>query len=242
METEQDRLQKLYGEMSDEHLLDLEDDQEDLTDEARLVLTHELRKRGMLREPSAPNDEPMPATFEPERESGFTPGIPGMYPSSAAAMEQALEPAQAAKDGMSNLISFYDGMELSKACTILEEAELDPVIEPIEGDAMYGVPPRFEVWLETGQIDHAKTLLRAKMGLFPMQEVDGEGYASEGATGLVGVFPTSEEADEVKELLSEVGIAATIAQDDETGDWQVTVDPAEQDRAVAAVASGMGLG
>jgi hypothetical protein len=214
METEQDRLQKLYGEMSDEHLLDLEDDQEDLTDEARLVLTHELRKRGMLREPSAPNDEPMPATFEPERESGFTPGIPGMYPSSAAAMEQALEPAQAAKDGMSNLISFYDGMELSKACTILE----------------------------TGQIDHAKSLLRAKMGLFPMQEVDGEGYASEGATGLVGVFPTSEEADEVKELLSEVGIAATIAQDDETGDWQVTVDPAEQDRAVAAVASGMGLG
>ena len=242
MEAERERLERLYGEMGDEHLQDLHDDQDDLTDEARLVLHRELAKRGLVEAPEALSEEPVPATFEPERESGFTPGIPGMYPSSAAAVEQALEPAQAAKDGMSNLISFYDGIELSKACGFLEEAEMEPVIEPIDGDAMYGVPPRFEVWLATEEIDEAKTLLRARMGLFPLQEVEGEGYASEAATGLVGVFPTSAEAGEVKALLIGEGISADIVPDDETGEWEVMVKPAEQERAVAAVASGLGLG
>jgi hypothetical protein len=240
METEHDRLRKLYSELGNEHLLDLADDQDDLTDEARLALAHELRRRGITQEP--PEDQPVELMEEPERESGFAPGIPGMFPSSASAVEQALEPAQPDKDGMGALIAFYDGIELSKACTILEDAGMDPVIESIDGDAMSGVPPRFEVWLATEDIEPAKTLLREKMGLFPPREVDGEGYSEEAATGLVGVFPTAAEAEKAWSLLAGEGIDATVAQEDEAGEWEVMCDPAEQERAVAVIAGAMGLG
>jgi len=46
MAGEQDRLGKLYGEMGDEHLLDMAEEIDDLTDDARTALTAELRKRG----------------------------------------------------------------------------------------------------------------------------------------------------------------------------------------------------
>jgi hypothetical protein len=237
METEQDRLQKLYGELGDEHLLDLAEDADDLTDEARLALAQELRRRGLRPEPLA--DQAPVETVEPERESGFGPGIPGMFPSGASMMEQALEPPESAKDGLSRLISFYDGIELAKACALLEDAEMEPSIESIAGDALGGVPPRYEVWLQTEEMERATSLLRTKMGLFPLQEVEGEGEAA--ATGLVGVFDTATEAEEVRALLVEAGIAATVAQDDGFGEWEVTVEPGEQERAVAVVASGMGL-
>jgi len=239
METEQDRLQKLYGELGDEHLLDLAEDADDLTDEARLALAQELRRRGLRPEP--PADEPPVETVEPERETGFGPGIPGMFPASASIMEQALEPPESAKYGLSRLISFYDGIELAKACALLEDAEMEPSIEAIAGDALSGVPPRYEVWLATEDIEQATSLLRLKMGLFPLQEVEGDGDPEDAATGLVGVFDTSAEAEEVRAVLVEAGIAATVAQDDEYGEWEVMVEPGEQARAVAVVASGMGL-
>ena len=119
METEQNRLQRLYGEMGDEHLLDLADDADDLTDEARLVLTQELQRRGIGPVPKAVHEAPLGLVeetiepdVEPEREQGFGAGVPGMFPGGAAAMEQALE-APRTKNGLTTLISFYDGMYLA---------------------------------------------------------------------------------------------------------------------------------
>jgi hypothetical protein len=243
MVTEQERLQRLYAEMGDEHLLDMAEEEDDLTDEARLVLAQELRRRGITPEPP-PQEQiaPIVPVEEAEREAGFTPGIPGMFPSSASMMEQALEAPHTNKDGLVSLISFYDGMELSKACAILEEAEMEPVIEPIAGDAMSGVPPRFEVWLEKDQIEPAKNLLRLKMGLFPAAEVDSDEYAEAETTGLVGVFETVDEAEEIRGVLTDAGFVATVVPDANNEAWEVVVAPGEQERALAVVAGAMGLG
>jgi hypothetical protein len=241
MDMEQGRLEKLYGEMGDEHLLDMAEDADDLTDAGRLALAQELRRRGLTPKPPRVAGEIEPVE-EPELESGFGPGIPGMFPGGATMMEQALDQGEITRDGMKSLISFYDGIELSKACRILEDDELEPVIEPIQGDATTGVPPRFEVWLQAEQIDRAKSLLRLKMGLFPVAEVNEDGDSEPPPTGLVGVFATVAEAEEVRLLLVEAGIAATVEHEEEYGEWEVMVDPEQQERAVAVVASGMGLG
>ena len=242
MGMDQGRLEQLYAEMGDEHLLDMAEDMDDLTDEGRVALTAELRKRGILPETPAPT--PMMPEIEPQLETGFGAGVPGILPSGASMMEQALEPAEPtadAKDGHSRLISFYDGLELSKACGFLEAAALEPVIEPIAGDALSGVPPRFEVWLETGDIEAAKKLLRAKMGLFPAAEVDDEEFADQPVTGLVGVFESEDEADEVMALLLEDGFEASVTEDEDEGMWHVMVPPKDQEKAIAVVAGELGL-
>ena len=242
MAGEQDRLGKLYGEMGDEHLLDMAEEFDDLTDDARTALTAELRKRGIL--PQPPGAESLLPVIEPELENGFGAGMPGIFPGGASMMEQALEPAEPdakPKGGLSRLISFYDGIELSKACAFLEDGEIEPVIEPIAGDALSGVPPRFEIWLETNDIEPAKTLLRAKMGLFPAAEVGDEDFVEQPATGLVGVFESVDEAEEVKDLLVDDGITATVSEDEDEGMWRVTVAPEEQEKAIAVVAGELGL-
>lgn len=246
MGLDQGRLEQLYAEMGDEHLLDMADDMDDLTDEGRTVLKAELRKRGILPEP--PELEPYAADagpeIEPQLETGFGAGVPGILPGGAAMMEQALEPAEPSADprnGMSRLISFYDGLELSKACGFLEGGEIEPVIEPIAGDALSGVPPRFEVWLETDELEAAKVLLRAKMGLFPLAEVDDEEFTDQPVTGLVGVFESEDEADEVKSLLLDDGFEATVTHDEDEGMWHVMVAPEEQEKAIAVVAGELGL-
>lgn len=242
MGMDQGRLEQLYGEMGDAHLLDMAENMDDLTDEGRMVLTAELRKRGILPESQEP--QPIMPEIAPELEVGFGAGMPGIFPGGAAMMEQALEPAEPSADpkhGMSRLISFYDGLELSKACGFLEGGEIEPVIEPIAGDALSGVPPRFEIWLETAEIEPAKKLLRGKMGLFPLAEVDEDGYDGEPVTGLVGVFESADEAEEVKALLVEDGFETTVTQDEDEGMWHVMVAPEQQERAIAVVAGELGL-
>lgn len=247
---EQERLEKVYRELGDEHLRDLAEEPENLTDAARIAVAAEMRRRGFA--PPAPAGGPapdaaakaIPPVAEAELEQGFGAGMPGIFPGGASMMEQALAPAEPdadPKDGMSRLISFYDGIELSKACGFLEDARMEPVIEPIAGDALSGVPPRFEIWLEAGDIEAAKALLRTKMGLFPMAEVDGDEFVDQPATGLVGMFESVEEADEVRALLAEEGIAATVAEDADEAMWQVTVAPEDQERAIALVAGELGL-
>jgi len=253
MESEQERLQKLYREMGDEHLEDMAEDADDLTDEARLVLAQELRRRGLEpmaaqrhEEPTGLREETIAPDVEPEREQGFGAGVPGMFPGGAAAMEQALEAPRTRKDGLTTLISFYDGMYLAQACEILEAEGIEPVIEPIAGDAMSGVPPRFEVWLNQGEIERAQAVLRLKMGLFPGAEVDGNGGDDSAAMdGVVGTFESANEAEEARAMLANAGIEGMVKRlVDEESDavtWELAVDPAEQERAIAVVAAGMGL-
>ena len=134
-----------------------------------------------------------------------------MFPGGAAAMEQALEAPKTRKDGLTTLISFYDGMQLGKACEILEADNMEPVIEPIAGDPLSGVPARFEVWLDKGRIERAQALLRLKMGLFPTAEVDGEDDdLAEAGDGVVAMFETASEAEEARAMLANAGIEGTV--------------------------------
>lgn len=249
MATDQGQLEKLYGEMGDQHLLDMAANMDDLTDEGRVVLTAELRRRGILPEP--PSLEAVLPESIPELEQGFGAGMPGIFPGAASMMEQALEPAEPAADprhGMTRLISFYDGLELSKACGFLEEAAIEPVIEPIAGDALSGVAPRFEIWLETAEIEPAKTLLRAKMGLFPLAEVDEDDDGSDETDAgvdelVVAEFDSAADAEAAKAVLTAAGIAARIDADDTDSTVSAVVVPAEdQERALELLAERMGLG
>lgn len=149
---------------------------------------------------------------------------------------------------MTRLISFYDGLELSKACGFLEEAAIEPVIEPIAGDALSGVAPRFEIWLETAEIEPAKTLLRAKMGLFPLAEVDEDDDGSDETDAgvdelVVAEFDSAADAEAAKAVLTAAGIAARIDADDTDSTVSAVVVPAEdQERALELLAERMGLG
>ena len=79
------------------------------------------------------------------------------------------------------------------------------------------------------------------MGLFPLAEVDDEEVTGQPATGLVGVFESEDEAEDVKELLVEDGFEATVTHDEDEGMWQVMVAPEDQDKAIAVVAGELGI-
>ena len=129
MEGEQERLERMYGELGDEHLRDLHDDRDSLTLDGQIALARVLASRGLAPGPAA--EEPLPAEQGEELEQGFTPGIPGVIPSGAGAMERALEHGGARRDGMVKLVTFFDGTDLTRACEALEAEDVE--LPPGEG-------------------------------------------------------------------------------------------------------------
>ena len=242
MASEMERLQAMYAELGDEHLRDLADEPEELTDDARLALAAEMKKRGFDAGHAADAgldggpDTVVGAVAEPELQSGFGAAIPGVIPAGSGAVEQALEAGGEVRQGMARLLSFYDGLELTRACEVLEDGNVEFAIEEVAGDAMSGVAPHFEIWVGEAEQKMARGLLRAHMGLFPVAEVEG----GELTDGVVGVFETRAEADGVQQMLAGDGFQARVESDDETG-FSVVVAPAEQERALSAVADRMGL-
>ncbi len=261
MESEAARLESLYHEMSEEHLMDLARDPESLTREARAVLNHELASRGLnapvVRRSPIENHSEVAPVVEPELEQGFTPGIPGVFPSSAAIMEQALEPAGEEIDGRVRLIALFDGHELTQACETLEAAGITPEIEPVAGDAMSGAPPRYDIWIPADHLERAESLLRETMGLFPLAEVeertgtddvyslesDRLSELSDDESITVAELESEAEAANVLHLLEQRGIAARLDERRRAEDsvYAVQVDAAEQERALSVVASALGV-
>ncbi len=251
---ELERLRKLYAEMADDHLLDMAEDLEELTQEARLALEQELLKRNLVPAPSG-IEANAPAMFEEdapaepgrmqERSDGFGVGVPGIFPGAAPAVEEALEPDGEERAGMVRLVSFYDGIQLSQACTALEAADVEPAIEESAGDATVGSPTSFHIWVDKADLESAQTALRRALGLFPLAEVDEVGE-DEAGEGLVGSFETAEEAHEVRNLLVEAGFSATVdpatEADDEGLHWtNVKVSPRESGRAIEFLERRMSL-
>jgi len=265
MESEAARLESLYHEMSEEHLMDLARDPESLTGEARAVLNRELASRGLnapvvrrsRMEDDARDSVVVAPVVEPELEQGFTPGIPGVFPSSAAIMEQALEPAGEEIDGRVRLIALFDGHELTQACETLEAAGITPEIEPVAGDAMSGAPPRYDIWIPADHLERAESLLRETMGLFPLAEVeertgtddvyslesDRLSELSDDESITVAELESEAEAANVLHLLEQRGIAARLDERRRAEDsvYAVQVDAAEQERALSVVASALGV-
>ena len=149
MQGEMERLEKMYGELGDEHLRDLADDRDSLTADGQMALARVLAARGMAAGPAKEESlQPLDGVQGPELEQGFAPGIPGIVPSGAEAMERALEHGGQRKDGMVSLITFFDGHELTRACDALDAADYDFALEPMERDELSGAPTSFAVWVE----------------------------------------------------------------------------------------------
>ena len=234
---ERERLVTLYKTYSDEELLRLSRAEESLRPEAQTAVTEELAARGLEYGPASE-----------ELESGFGAGIPGMFPSGAAAMEQALEPGGEVRDGMAELSSFFDGHELTRACDALEAAGVGLAIRQREGNAMTGSPAWFEVWVAEADTDRAQSVLREKLGLFPLAEMEGsdppEGIddPSESGMSTVAVMDTQAEAAAAVRQLEAKGFTARVntAEPGEQG-VAVEVRHSEREAALEALAANLGL-
>ena len=236
MDGELDRLRKLYGELGDEHLLDLARDRENLTEDGQLALGEELRKRRI--QPETPASGAVEATHR-ERADGFGVGIPGVVPGAAGAVEEALEPAGESRKGMVSLVSFMDGMQLAQACAALEDADVEPAIEEFAGDAAQGAPTWFKVWVDEADVEGSQRVLRERMGLFPLAEAaetDDQESDAEVTDGVVASFETPAEAGEVRDLLDGAGFEASVETDtdmEEDGTAWSSVKVAAGDRVRA---------
>ena len=232
-------------------------DPESLTAAGQTALAEEMRRRGLkapaladrLDDGSGALPQVQEATAADERADAFGVGIPGMVPAAGAAVEQALEPGGETRMGMTALVSFYDGMQLSQACESLEAAGIAPAVQEIVGDATTGTPSRFEIWVEAKDVERGKSALRFSLGLFPLAEsiaAEGElaGVEFDGESErVVGEFETAAEADQVKAMLIAAEIPAeTAAGLIDEGMTAVVVEPGDYERALELVAARLGLG
>ena len=238
MQGEQERLEKMYGELGEEHLRDLASDREALTADGQMALARVLAARGLADGP--PAEQTLAAMPGEELEQGFTPGIPGVIPSGAEAMERALEHGGQRKDGMVSLITFFDGHELTRACDALDAADFDFALEPMERDEMSGAPTSFAVWVEEQDRTAAEDLLRQKMGLFPKSEIAGQdAVVYDDAQMTLGEFDTAGEAERVKEALAAAGIQSELRSGENThGEpwYEVLVQGTDLERGLAVAA------
>jgi len=194
------RLQRQYGEMSDEELLRLAARPDDLTDFAREVLRGEMQSRHLKAESSLFAGA---GTFAPQREP-----------------EPA--PVKVLAKGMVRLITFHDAIETGQACDCLEaeglEIDVRDVSTPSSGlGSMYGGPPvALQLIVRGADRERAMAILREKMGLFPLQEVEGTDAAvDDGTVATLGTFGRRDDADEVARVLEEVRIWHRVTADPE---------------------------
>jgi hypothetical protein len=178
------RLQEQYGEMSDGELQALVAQQDDLTEMALEVLRGEMTRRGVK--------------AQPEVESA---GMPRP------------EFGRKLPDGSAVLITFHDAMATREACDSLEAegivVDLRDVSEKSTvGGSMYGGPPvALEVIVPGGDRERSVRILREKMGLFPLQEVEeADEMVDDGTVTAVGFFGKRSDADDVARALDEAKI------------------------------------
>jgi len=254
---ELDRLRKVYGELGDGELARIAEDPESLTEAGQKALAEEMQRRGLtvaaaekLDDGSAILPQVDEATAADERSNAFGVGVPGMVPAAGAAVEQALEPGGETLLGLTALVSFHDGMQLSQACEALDAAGIAPAVQEISGDATTGTPSRFEIWVDAQDVDRGKAALRARLGLFPIAEANEAPDAellAEATDGIVGQFNTRVEAEEAQSVLLNAGFDARVEGAEEES-WDddailmLRVPPADYAEAFAALAEHLQTG
>jgi hypothetical protein len=144
--------------------------------------------------------------------------------------------------GESLLGRFHDAIEVGRACEFLEAEEvkfrLDDVAKPRSGFRGYDSPP-VELNLIVGKADRERAMkvLREKMGLFPLQEVDAADEAvDDGTLSALGQFGRREDAEEVVNALDDARIWHRIVANPEgnaTDENAWTLEVREVDLMVA---------
>jgi hypothetical protein len=208
------RLQSHYGEMADGELLAV--NPEDLTDLAVEVLRGERSRRGLKAE--APPEGSMGSRWgfqEREREAaGAVTGrdLPSVILGSQPTLDMAQPENSGVGAGETLLGSFHDAIEVGQACGFLEANEvpfrIEDVAKPRSGIGVYDSPP-VALNLIVGKADRerAMSILRQKMGLFPLQEVEeADAAVDDGTVATLGDFGRREDADGVGRILDDARI------------------------------------
>jgi hypothetical protein len=224
------RLQESYGAMSDGELLDLAAKPEELTDLANEVLRGEMARRRLELAP----DEAAPVGTAFGRAGGGG----------------AEKPIRA---GAVSLMTFNDAIGAGEACRHLEDAGIEIDVRDVSetstvGGSFYGGPPvALQVVVAGADVTRAQKILREKMKLFPLKEVEGEDAPDEAAVVVVASFGLREDADAVAGVLEEGGmwhrVTANPDGDVETEDaFTVEVREVDQEKALGVVEKAMGMG
>jgi hypothetical protein len=214
------QLGELYREMSDVEILRLAAKPDELTDTAREVLRGEMASRNL----------------QPEREPAPTP-----------------PPAKVLTNGAVPLMVFNDAIAAGEACDYLEQDGMEIDVRDVAtagsgGGSFYGGPPvALQVMVQSADRLRAQKILREKMGLFPLQEVEGTDEPDDdGSTAALGYFGHREDAEEVAQALEDAQVwHRIVANPDgtvETDDcYTVEVKEIDQERALEIVEKAMGI-
>jgi len=156
-------------------------------------------------------------------------------------------------DGSVVLMTFHDAMAAGEACDWLEAEQIEVDVRDVSqrfsgGGSFYGGPPvALEVIVPGRNRARAVTILREKMGLFPLQEVEeADPVVDDGTVSAVGYFGRRADAEEVARVLEEAGIwqRVTANEDGTVADenaFSVEVREVDQAKAVEVVEKAMGI-
>lgn len=179
--------------MTDGELLELAAKPDDLTDMALEALRGEMTHRGISLEEIEQIERPS-YSFEanPLPKPEFREKLP---------------------DGSVVLMTFHDAMAAGDACDYLEAEDIDVSVRDVSeknsgGGSFYGGPPvAMEVIVPGKDRARAVVILREKMGLFPLQEVEeADEVVDDGTMATLGDFGRLDDAEAVARTLEDAGI------------------------------------
>jgi len=207
------RLVELYREMSDSELLGLAARPGDLTDEAQDVLRSEMASRRMQPKEGSAGEAGVASQAERITGAGPYAGVEGY---TRAQREPDMKPDPAVKGvarGMALLTTFHDAIAAGEACDLLEAEGLEIDVRDVANahsgsGSFYGGPPvALQVIVQQRELGRAMAILRERMGLFPVQEVEvADEAVDDGTTAVLGAFGHRSDAEEVARVLEEAGV------------------------------------
>ena len=194
------RLDALYREMADEQLYELAARPENLTDVAQEALRSEMQSRKL--ESGAKLSMPL----------GDTPfGLDSSGVGSRVKIPER-EPASGLRQSVV-LMTFHDALAAGEACDHLEDAGIEVDVKDVAeassgGGSFYGGPPvALQVVVKRIDQSQAIQILREKMGLFPLQEVEeADAAVDDGSVATLGAFGHRDDGDAVARILEDAGI------------------------------------
>jgi hypothetical protein len=120
------------------------------------------------------------------------------------------------------LITFYDAMAAGNACDLLEAEGIEVNVRDVSekdgtSGSLYGGPPvALEVIVQASDRERSVAILREKMGLFPLQEVEeADELVDDGTVTAVGFFGKRADAELVAKALDEAKIWNRVVVNEE---------------------------
>ncbi len=247
------RLQEYYGEMSDGELLGVAARPEDLTDMAREVMRGEMAHRGLKLEDAQPETGRRWASDAMGQSSWAPQSVAGMILGSSPELEPPRPKSTGVAAGEVSLAVFHDALETGQACDCLEAAEVAfrvaDVAQPSSGLGVYDSPPvALSLIVARTDRERAMKVLREKMGMFPLREVEeADAVVDDGTVATLGDFGRREDADEVAKVLDEARIWHRVTANPEgsaaeENAWTLEVREIDLVKAGDVVENKMGLG